>query len=404
MANHQLRVLYLSNAFPPGVSGRFPGLCASSHPQETRMIHALSQLVEISSVGLLPGRLWGHLEPADRSLGLKHKLLLWERKPEPWHRWRSLQKLCAFYSEEVKRDGVPDVLLVRNLSNVVYNYFTRWLRRQPRRPIIVTVLADSGLGQPVSILRRLRYKIKPMQVLEETALPWYDACLGFGINSRCHFEPRGVPWMWMPAAYNFYFEPPPPISVEGPIQFGYFGGLIEATGVLSMVRAFLTAGVPGSLRICGFGQLTETIKQLAAKHPNLVFDGVKSQTECLDWAQQIDVLVNPRLPFAGWDNSFPSKLFEYGMTGKAILSTRACGVDQVLQAAGLYIDDCANLEDSLLQQFQVVSAMSRDELRQRGSVIRQRIVNEFNWDVQARRIVAFVEELIKSGRFLSVRG
>jgi glycosyltransferase involved in cell wall biosynthesis len=403
MANQQLRVLYLSNAFPPGVSGRFPGLCASSHPQETRMTQALARLVEVSSVGLLPGKLWGRLEPVDPSLGLDHKLLLWERKPEPWHRWRSLRRLCAFYSEEVELHGVPDILLVRNLSNVVYNYFVRWLRRQPRRPIIVTVLADSGLGQPVSTLRRWRYKIKPMQVLEETAVNWYDACLGFGIDSRRHFEPRGAPWLWMPAAFNFYFEPPPASGMEGPIQFGYFGGLAEAIGVLSMIQAFLTSGVSGSLRICGFGGLTDAIKKLAAEHPNLHFDGVKSQTECLVWAQQMDVLVNPRIPFDGWDNSFPSKLFEYGVTGKAVLSTRACGVDQILQEAGLYIDDCTNLEDSLRRQFQIVSAMSREDLQQRGSVIRQRIVNEYNWDAQARRIIGFLEELIGSGKFPFLR-
>ena len=359
------------------------------------MAQALSRLAEVTTVGLLPRQLWGHLEPADNSLGLNHQLLLWERKPEPWHRWRSLQKLCAFYREEIRRHGVPDVLLVRNLSNVVYNYFVRWLRQQPRCPLIVTVLADSGLGQPVSSLRRLRYKIKPMQVLEETAVHWYDACLGFGIDTRRHFEPRGVPWLWMPAAYNFYFEPPPPAAVAGPIRFGYFGGLSEAVGVLAMVRAFLASGIPGSLRLCGFGGLTDTIKQLAAINPNLHFDGVKSQTECLAWAQQVDVLVNPRLPFAGWDNSFPSKLFEYAMAGKAILSTRTCGVDQVLRYEGIYVD-AYDLEKSLGQKFREVSELERSELQRRGQAIRLRIVNEYNWDAQVQRVLAFLQGILKT--------
>ena len=359
------------------------------------MAQALSRLAEVASVGLLPGQLWGHLEPADGSLGLDHKLLLWERKPEPWHRWRSLRKLRAFYLDDIQRHGVPDVLLVRNLSNVVYNYFVSWLRRQPYCPLIVTVLADSGLGQPISTARRWRYRIKPMQVLEEAAVHWYDACLGFGIDSRRHFEPRGVPWLWMPAAYNFYFEPPPPAAVEGAIRFGYFGGLSEAVGVLSMARAFLASGIPGSLRLCGFGGLTDTIRKLADENPNFHFDGVKSQTECLAWAQQVDVLVNPRLPFGGWDNSFPSKLFEYAMTGKAILSTRACGVDHVLRDEGLYID-ASDLEKSLEHKFREVSAMNRRDLQRRGAAIRQRIVNEYNWDAQARRIVDFLNGVVSS--------
>ena len=122
MHDRQLRIVYLSNAFPPGVSGHFPALCASSHPQETRMVQALSRLAEVSTVGLLPRQFWGHLDVVDDSLGLNHDLLLWERKPEPWHRWRSLRRLRAFYEEHTRRHGVPDVLLVRNLSNVVYNY------------------------------------------------------------------------------------------------------------------------------------------------------------------------------------------------------------------------------------------------------------------------------------------
>ena len=394
--SRRLRLLYLSTAFPPGVGGQFPALCASSHPQETRMAQALLQLAEVASVGLLPGQLWGQLEPADGSLGLDHKLLLWERKPEPWHRWRSLRKLRAFYLDDIQRHGVPDVLLVRNLSNVVYNYFVRWLRQQPRRPVIVTVLADSGLGQPVSTSRRWRYKIKPMQVLEETAVNWYDACIGYGIESERHFKPRGAPWLWMPSAFNFYYAPPPATACEGPIRYGYFGGLSREIGVLSMVNAFLASGVPGSLHLCGFGELAGAIKQLAGQHPNLHFDGLlPRQADCLAWAQNVDVLVNPRLPFLGRENSFPSKLFEFGMTGKAIVSTRACGVDHILRDDGLYID-ASDLEKSLEQKFREVSAMDRRDLQRRGAAIRQRIVNEYNWDAQARRIVDFLNSIVGS--------
>jgi len=395
MHDRQMRIVYLSNAFPPGVSGHFPALCASSHPQETRMVQAISRLAEVSTVGLLPRQFWGHLDVVDDSLGLNHDLLLWERKPEPWHRWRSLSRLRAFYNEHIRRHGVPDVLLVRNLSNVVYNYFVRWLTHQPVRPAIVTVLADSGLGQPVSFLRRLRYRIKPMQVLEETAVSWYDACIGLGIESERHFKPRGVPWLWMPSAFNFYYDPPPPAGFKGPIRFGYFGSLTEEIGVLSMIRAFLDSGVPGPMRICGFGGLQNTIEKMAKQHSNLIFDGMLKQSDCLAWAQNVDVLINPRLPFLGRDNSFPSKLFEFAMTGKAVVSTKACGVEHVLREDGIYID-FNDLERSLSSKIREVSDMDRSGLERRGSRGRQRIVTEYNWDAQARRMVAFLEGVTKS--------
>src|SRR5580693_6724863 len=97
----QLRVLSLSNAFPPGVTGRFPSVNPAGHATETRMNQALAKLTDLSSVGLLPEETFGHLEPNDGSLGLDHELLLWERKPELWHRWRAWRKLRAWYLAKV---------------------------------------------------------------------------------------------------------------------------------------------------------------------------------------------------------------------------------------------------------------------------------------------------------------
>ena len=169
--------------------------CASSHPQETRMADAFAKLTEVSSVGLLPHKLWGHLEPGDGSLGLEHKLVLWDRNPKLWHRWRSCSEQLRDFThrKEVRRGETcrTSIALVRNLSTGVYNAFVRWLRTQPRRPFVVQVLADSGLGQPASILRRLRYKIKPVAFLEEDAIHWYDACFGSGVKSRTTLQNSG---------------------------------------------------------------------------------------------------------------------------------------------------------------------------------------------------------------------
>lgn len=396
MTNQRLRFLSLTNAFPPGVIGRFPSLCShASHATETRMAQALSSQAIISTVGLLPASVWGQLEPRDESLGLEHELLLWERKPELWHRWKSWRELRHFYLEKCAKNGIPDAVLVRNLT-VVFNYFACWLRQQHPRPLIVLVLADSAsLGQRAPMTRKLRYLFKPMQTLENEAVGWYDACMAFGIGTRRYFEERGVPWMWMPSAFNFIYDPPPPDPTKrGPIQFGYFGGLSEESAALPMARAFLDAKVQGTLHICGFGPLTNEMNELARRHPNLRFDGLlPKQADCLAWAQKLDVLINPRLPL--WENSFPSKVFEFGMTGKAILSTRIGGVDEVLKEEGFYFET-DHFEDSLREQLRRVAATDRLELQRRGTAIRNRILQEFNWDEQARRMIQFVRGITKS--------
>ncbi len=395
----RLRLLYLSNAFPPGVTGRFPSLNPAGHATETRTAQALGPLTELTTVGLLPEETFGHLEPKDDSFGLEHELLLWERSPELWNRWRAWHELRRFYLSKIARDGMPDALLVRNLTPV-FNQFVRWLRRQNPRPKIVLILADSAtLGQRVKFSRRLRYKFKPMFSLDDQAILWYDACISFGIGTRPYFESRGIPWMWMPSAFNFRYDPPPPDPTEsGPIRFGYFGALAEHAAVTPMVRAFLDSQIPGSFHVCGFGKLSDELKGLAARHPNFQFDGLlPKQSDCLAWAQKVDVLINPRLAFWGLENSFPSKIFEFGMTGKAILTTRTGGVDEVLGQDGMYLD-ANNFENSLGQKMREIAGMKRAELQQRGTAIRNRLLKDFNWDEQGRRMVEFLSGVVNPAR------
>jgi glycosyltransferase involved in cell wall biosynthesis len=364
------------------------------------MTQALSKLADVSTVGMMAREVSGQLEPRDDSIGIEHELLLWDRRPELWHRWYSWRRLRQFYLEKTKREGIPDAVLVKNLGPS-YNRFVCWLRRQNPRPMIVWVLADAGaLGQKISFGKRLRYAFKPMTMLDESkAIPWFDACISFSVDTRRYFEPRGVPWLWMPSASNFQYEPPPADPNQtGPIRFGYFGTLSGHSHVLDMVRAFLDTRPTGTLHVCGYGGLAETLKKLAAENPAFHFDGLlPRQSDCLPWAQKVDVLVNPRPPAMGLENSFPSKIFEYAMAGKAILTTRTGGVDQVLGDEALYIES-DHFEESLRQKLREVAGMDRAELQRRGTAIRNRVLKEFNWDTQARRMVEFLNEAVAARR------
>ena len=398
MTNDGLRLISLTYAFPPGLSGRFPSLRTAAHATETRAVQALSRLAEVSTIGWMPKEMWQRLEPRDDSLGLEHELLLWNRRPELWHHWRAWRQLRRFYLEKTARAGMPDVILVWNMT-AIYNYFVRWLRQQPRRPIIVLILADSGLGERIPTVRRLRYWLKPMQMLEDRAVKLFDACIAFSSETQRYFEPRGVPWMWMPSAFNFVYDPPSVTALgDGPIRFGYFGGLSKQAAVLTLVRTFLSANVPGTLHMCGHGVLAGVLNELAGQHANFQFDGLlPKQSDCLPWAQQVDVLVNPRLPFHGQVNTFPSKIFEFGVTGKAILSTRTGGVDRVLQDEGFYLET-ENFEDSLRRKIREVAGIDRAELRRRGTAIRNRILKDFNWDTQAQRMIEFLTGLVRAAK------
>lgn len=395
MHTHDFRLLYLCNAFPPGVSSRFPAVNPAGHATETRLAQALAKRVALSTVSLLPPAVWGKLEPRDDSLGVEHELLLWEREPALWHRWRAWRQLRQYYQAKAAGGLAPHAVMFRNVAPV-YHHFARWLRRQTPRPLLVLQLADSGtLGQRVSASRRLRYRFKPMQTLDDEAILAYDACVSFAKGTEQYFAPRGVPWLWMPSAFNFRYDPPPPDpALTGPIGFGYFGALAEHAAVMPLARTFLNAGIPGTLHLCGFGKQAEDLNALAAANPALHFDGtLPRQSDCLAWAQKVDVLVNPRLPIWGLENSFPSKIFEFAMTGKAILTTRTGGVDEVLGKEAFYVET-DDFEASLRARFREIAALDRRELQRRGQALRERVLEHYNWDEQARRMVEFLAAVL----------
>ena len=149
-----------------------------------------------------------------------------------------------------------------------------------------------------------------------------------------------------PVLSIYRYDPPPPIAdAKGPIRFGYFGDFRNRQ-VRQLVNAFLKAD-PGTLHICGHGPLSGELKQLAERHPNFQFDGfLPKQSDCFPGRKKWMFSSTCGLPGRGKDNSAPSKVFEYGVAGKAILSTRTAGMDEILGNEGIYIET-ENFEDSL---------------------------------------------------------
>lgn len=394
MAGKPLSLLSLVFAFPPGVSSRFPNINAAAHVTETRMHEGMARCARVRTVGLLPGEVFGHLEPRDPSPGLEHALVLWDRKPELYHWWKAGRALRRQYLAWKAAGDEPDVVLVKNF-HPAYNLFVKWLSRQPGHPPIILHLADaSTLGQKVKLSRRIRYRFKPLRDLDDQMLPYLDGCVSMSDLTARFFEPAGKPWFWAPGGFHFDYTPPPASDADDqPVRFGYFGFLGEYAGAPRLVDEFLTSGAPGSLAICGYGKQAAEFQRLAATHANFIFDGTLPQpSDCLDWAQKVDVLINPRSLGHGNENNFPSKLFEYAITGRAILSSRLSGVDKLMGDLGFYFDP-HDFSNSFRAALKDVSTVQRKELNRRGRAIRELFLRNHTWDEQARKIVEFLEKV-----------
>jgi glycosyltransferase involved in cell wall biosynthesis len=286
--------------------------------------------------------------------------------------------------------------MVYNLSPI-YNQFLLWLRKQTKCPKLVLLLLDSpNLGVPQQRWKTFRRRFKPMYTPDSEMLGRFDACVGLSKVTEKYFGPRQVPFLWMPGGCN----PKRAATVDsarfparnGSLRLGYFGCLSEHAGVRPLVETVLGSGVSATVEICGYGRLDDKLSRVASQDPRLKFHGLRTPDDCLAFGQSCDVLVNPRPATHGNENNFSSKLFDYALTGRAILTSRLSGAEDVLGPEAFYFDP-QSFEPSLQQALVTLAASSRAELDRRGQAIRSQVTSQFSWNRQGARLASFLQGL-----------
>jgi glycosyltransferase involved in cell wall biosynthesis len=374
-----------------------PGINPAGHALETQLVAHLRNHFVVRTTGVLPLPALS-IPNADPASGVSHDLILLEKSPAWLHRFRSVQRLKGQYLLWRALGWEPEAVLVYNLSPI-YNQFIRWLRRQPRCPKLVLLLLDSPrLGQRLSWLKHLRYRCKPFHVPDDAMLPHFDACVGLSPTVERYFRPGPVQFLWMPGGCTPERKPAGESrDRSGPLRLGYFGALGPHSGVSLLAQVLIEADLPATLEICGYGKMSEHFAGLAQQHPQLKFHGLRSPEACLRFGQGCDVLVNPRPLSHGNENNFPSKIFEYALTGRPILTTRLSGVDDVLGPEAFYFDPGrfgSGLEESLGE----IVRVSRHELDERGAAIQHRVLSEFSWERQSSRLALFIQQVCSEPR------
>lgn len=389
------RLLYLGNALPPGVSKLFPECQPAGHLVETSLVGSIESWFEVKSVGCSSLDLRLLPENAEGSCGLANELNLTDRAPEVFYRRRSLWQLRRQYRRWATAGWEPDLILVCNLSPI-YDAFIRWLSRQPSRPKLVLYLADSNtLGVKVAWSKRVRYRFKPLVYAEEEMIRYFDACVAVSPTTESTFKELGVPWLWLPngceaarARWSKAGDRAP-----GPLRFGYVGALGSHAGFPDLLRVFMAKERDSVLHVCGFGKARLEVAAKCRNHPRLRFHTSRTPDECLDLSHGWDVLINPRPLAPANRNNFPSKVFEYALSGRAILTSRVSGADVVLGPDAYYFDE-HQFDASLGEKLDELSHTPRTELDRRGAAIQQRLITRFTWKQQGERLNEFLSRLL----------
>ena len=287
-------------------------------------------------------------------------------------------------------DGRPDAILVANPLTrfTAPALLAGWWYRIPVATIVADLTCSQSGQPPVSRFRNW------LQTLMVRLSP---GTIVFSSHTTNDFR-RGKPSMRMirpPASYLLALPQPP---AEPAAHATYFAGaLSESAGVNLLLDAIPHVKDPAlEFWFSGRGPLEERLKQEAATDPRIRFFGFVTQDQYSDMLQKAAVLVNPR-PSRLLENryNFPSKLMEYLAAGRPIISTATSDVAEHYGDAVIVLAD--ETPEGLARCIETAVGAPADERAAIGARARA-AVDGMTWQIQAEKILAFIETLRRAGR------
>ena len=173
----------------------------------------------------------------------------------------------------------------------------------------------------------------------------------------------------------------------------YAGGLIEEYGVKMLIDAFvLIKDEDYRLWLFGKGELEELIKYASQKDHRIKYWGLVSNIECINKQLQSTVLVNLRSSKSSFTKySFPSKILEYIVTGRPVITTKLPGIPEKYFKYLFVLHN--ETPEELAKLLIKVCSMDTNVLSEFGKRAKEFVYNNKNYYIQGKRIYDFLESL-----------
>ncbi len=176
----------------------------------------------------------------------------------------------------------------------------------------------------------------------------------------------------------------------------YSGGIHKEYGVKTLVEGFLKSNLPDwELHIYGYGNYSDELTELSKTNGKVKFFGIVPNDYIVEKQTEAFVVVNPRPTNEEFVKySFPSKNLEYMASGTAMLTTLLPGMPKEYLDYVYTINDESvdGMKDAICR----VTALSEEELIEKGAQAKAFVLREKNNVRQAEKVVAFIkEELVR---------
>ncbi|MGM7634653.1 glycosyltransferase [Bacillus sp. Hm123] len=347
----------------------------------------------------------------------KGKSLMFKRKTKPLN-----QKYMVKY---VSNLNLP-------LAKEVYAFFQGMIRtftwgikhRNSKQKVILTPFNYTPLSLGIFVASKL-LRIKRVNIFTDLSsdiltskrqqnMPWfkkmvlpfymklvnfvehqYDGYVLFTEPMNQKVNPKNKPFIVMEGIFNNDLD-----LSEVPKQKAvmYAGTLAFEYGVKNILDAFEQMEDEDlELWLFGDGDMREYIEQLAIRDKRVKFFGFKPRSEVFEYEKRATLLINARNPEDEYTMySFPSKTFEYMVSGTPFMTTNLKCIPQEYHDY-LYIIDPA---ESLNDQMHAILNKPKSELRMKGEGARQFVLGNKTSVIQTSTIIQLIQQEVTGGKLM----
>lgn len=174
----------------------------------------------------------------------------------------------------------------------------------------------------------------------------------------------------------------------------YSGAITKHRGIPELLDAFeLFEDKRMELWFTGEGNCDELVNKYAEQDSRIKHYGfLDSREDVLAIQRKADVLIHTRrTDAASAAYCFPSKIFEYMVSGKPILSVRIPGIPNEYFKYMMPIEELS--KEGIYNAINAVRNRSKEELKLVAEQARDYVLNEKNEKIQSKRILAFANIL-----------
>lgn len=170
----------------------------------------------------------------------------------------------------------------------------------------------------------------------------------------------------------------------------YTGALVDYSGIMNLIAAVdLVEDQSIVLDIYGDGVLKPEIEKSAAKNPRIRYHGRVSNREAIQAQQSAWLLVNPRPTESHIAKvTFPSKIFEYLMSGRPVMTTRLNGFSEDYDKLLFWADGGSPVQ--LADCINRVNTNNAQVLEHRALAAREYLLKNKTWERNAQKIHGFI--------------